>query len=280
MLLVSFSFKGSPSGKRDSDPRPQPWQGCALPTELFPQICRNFRFGTANIKGKIHSAKIFRGKFRFPPPKVCSEPSGRQMPRPTAAGPRQKPTPRPLPARPSSGPKCRDRDPRRNSRRNAQTIRSPEGEIIRPIGPEPRLHFQAVSGQHPGNELRPLTTDRRGPLPLFQTTVSANAIGPEHPVLPPVRTRLPGNGAVRLAGPPSAREQNPTENADLPARPKGPFRTGSAPTPNASRKTDTPGRRAGGVANLSGNIGLPPKPGPDQRTLNPSSARTGMGRLA
>ena len=26
------------SGKRDSDPRPQPWQGCALPTELLPQI--------------------------------------------------------------------------------------------------------------------------------------------------------------------------------------------------------------------------------------------------
>ena len=25
------------SGKRDSNPRPQPWQGCALPTELFPQ---------------------------------------------------------------------------------------------------------------------------------------------------------------------------------------------------------------------------------------------------
>ena len=25
------------SGKRDSDPRPQPWRGCALPTELFPQ---------------------------------------------------------------------------------------------------------------------------------------------------------------------------------------------------------------------------------------------------
>src|SRR2546428_9411791 len=24
------------SGKRDSNPRPQPWQGCALPTELFP----------------------------------------------------------------------------------------------------------------------------------------------------------------------------------------------------------------------------------------------------
>ena len=26
------------SGKRDSNSRPQPWQGCALPTELFPQM--------------------------------------------------------------------------------------------------------------------------------------------------------------------------------------------------------------------------------------------------
>ena len=26
------------SGKRDSNPRPQPWQGCALPTKLLPQI--------------------------------------------------------------------------------------------------------------------------------------------------------------------------------------------------------------------------------------------------
>ena len=26
------------SGRRDSDSRPQPWQGCALPTELLPQI--------------------------------------------------------------------------------------------------------------------------------------------------------------------------------------------------------------------------------------------------
>ena len=28
------------SGKRDSDPRPQPWQGCALPTELLPHYLR------------------------------------------------------------------------------------------------------------------------------------------------------------------------------------------------------------------------------------------------
>src|SRR5690554_5986604 len=26
------------SGKRDSNSRPQPWQGCALPTELFPLL--------------------------------------------------------------------------------------------------------------------------------------------------------------------------------------------------------------------------------------------------
>ena len=26
------------SGKRDSNSRPQPWQGCALPTELFPLV--------------------------------------------------------------------------------------------------------------------------------------------------------------------------------------------------------------------------------------------------
>ena len=34
-----FLFKKTKktSGKRDSDPRPQPWQGCALPTELLPQ---------------------------------------------------------------------------------------------------------------------------------------------------------------------------------------------------------------------------------------------------
>ena len=26
------------SGRRDSDSRPQPWQGCALPTELLPHV--------------------------------------------------------------------------------------------------------------------------------------------------------------------------------------------------------------------------------------------------
>ena len=35
------------SGKRDSNSRPQPWQGCALPTELFPHFSSKplFRLG-------------------------------------------------------------------------------------------------------------------------------------------------------------------------------------------------------------------------------------------
>ena len=34
-------YLDSLSGKRDSNSRPQPWQGCALPTELFPQYLLN-----------------------------------------------------------------------------------------------------------------------------------------------------------------------------------------------------------------------------------------------
>ena len=37
-----FLSNSSESGKRDSNSRPQPWQGCALPTELFPQTLCNF----------------------------------------------------------------------------------------------------------------------------------------------------------------------------------------------------------------------------------------------
>jgi hypothetical protein len=33
-----FPFCGNWSGKRVSNSRPQPWQGCALPTELFPHF--------------------------------------------------------------------------------------------------------------------------------------------------------------------------------------------------------------------------------------------------
>ena len=35
---LPFRHLGNLSGKRDSNSRPQPWQGCALPTELFPRL--------------------------------------------------------------------------------------------------------------------------------------------------------------------------------------------------------------------------------------------------
>ena len=54
------------SGKRDSNSRPQPWQGCALPTELFPQLCYELLklcrllaacivFGDANVRRKFEN---------------------------------------------------------------------------------------------------------------------------------------------------------------------------------------------------------------------------------
>src|SRR5688572_12309930 len=39
MDRLPFSL-GIWSGKRGSNSRPQPWQGCALPTELFPRFSR------------------------------------------------------------------------------------------------------------------------------------------------------------------------------------------------------------------------------------------------
>ena len=46
-------FVQQESGKRDSDPRPQPWQGCALPTELFPHF--NLHLGGISLNA---SAKV------------------------------------------------------------------------------------------------------------------------------------------------------------------------------------------------------------------------------
>ena len=43
--LPSFSRSSKMSGKRGSNSRPQPWKGCALPTELFPLVLRNFSEG-------------------------------------------------------------------------------------------------------------------------------------------------------------------------------------------------------------------------------------------
>ena len=38
------------SGKRGSNSRPQPWQGCALPTELFPHYLLSFYFNASIFK--------------------------------------------------------------------------------------------------------------------------------------------------------------------------------------------------------------------------------------
>jgi hypothetical protein len=45
--LKLFLFKEPMSEKRDSNPRPRPWQGRALPTELFSQfLLDSFHYGT------------------------------------------------------------------------------------------------------------------------------------------------------------------------------------------------------------------------------------------
>ena len=48
------------SGKRDSDPRPRPWQGRALPTELFPQMDCKYSIVFLNLQTlKLQTRKLF-----------------------------------------------------------------------------------------------------------------------------------------------------------------------------------------------------------------------------
>ena len=59
-MFLEFKKK---SGKRDSDPRPQPWQGCALPTELFPLAYplqgASLSIAGAKVRTFFHSTKYF-----------------------------------------------------------------------------------------------------------------------------------------------------------------------------------------------------------------------------
>ncbi len=57
------------SGKRDSNSRPQPWQGCALPTELFPRGRRNF-----TVRGGSVNRNSFAGTQNRPRGAQISEP--------------------------------------------------------------------------------------------------------------------------------------------------------------------------------------------------------------
>ena len=51
------------SGKRDSNPRPRPWQGRALPTELFPLINLECKYNLKNYIKKIFF--LYRSSFLF-----------------------------------------------------------------------------------------------------------------------------------------------------------------------------------------------------------------------
>ena len=58
------------SGKRDSNSRPQPWQGCALPTELFPQgifrkACASCWNASAKVRYFLEWAKEMRNFFAW-----------------------------------------------------------------------------------------------------------------------------------------------------------------------------------------------------------------------
>ena len=55
--------KSLQSGKRDSNPRPQPWQGCALPTELFPRSAKYTEADCRDAKRLTRkSLALFRGQ--------------------------------------------------------------------------------------------------------------------------------------------------------------------------------------------------------------------------
>ena len=70
------------SGKRDSNPRPQPWQGCALPTELFPQYQElnttsasgnHFKTNGTSTASSSHSSSHREGVQRFDSPRHGGE---------------------------------------------------------------------------------------------------------------------------------------------------------------------------------------------------------------
>src|SRR5690606_34756297 len=65
------------SGKSVSNRRPQPWQGCALPTELFPRVSRRSRrirdaahFGKMQILAPTSASQI-EAPENFAPPIAC-----------------------------------------------------------------------------------------------------------------------------------------------------------------------------------------------------------------
>src|SRR5256714_9205745 len=88
------------SGKRDSNPRPQPWQGCALPTELFPravgQSNRSVGFFVPPPPPPPPPAPLAPPPPRAPPSPPPTQGTGAQTPPPWIRIPRvTHPVPRP-----------------------------------------------------------------------------------------------------------------------------------------------------------------------------------------
>lgn len=106
--------------------------------------------------------------------------------------------------------------------------------------------FRATSGQRaPSPDNRP---ERPSPPVPNDGFSKCHRTGTPRPSARPDQTPGKRGRPPRRSGLPPGNHpgQRPPENADLPARPKGPFRTGSAPIPNAPSKNRHPrpqGRR-------------------------------------
>ncbi len=72
-----LTLMGFWSGKRDSNSRPQPWQGCALPTELFPRLA-HVPEQTRNCRARSPGVKDNRGPTAHPGHRQCPSLSGPQ----------------------------------------------------------------------------------------------------------------------------------------------------------------------------------------------------------
>ena len=86
------------SGRRGSNPRPQPWQGCSLPTELLPHIIKDLpfwgcKFRTFDLSIKITCIAVCTTywKEHLPPAYPCSACYTSHNSPPAKTPPRKKP---------------------------------------------------------------------------------------------------------------------------------------------------------------------------------------------
>src|SRR6059036_3237870 len=53
---IAPAVRPGESGKRDSNPRHQPWQGCALPTELFPHGWVKYTKDPESLQARLNNS--------------------------------------------------------------------------------------------------------------------------------------------------------------------------------------------------------------------------------